>query len=170
MCAIVDANVIGELWDRGGTPAGIGFRKAVDDGRVPLVIGGTKLLRELGAESSGRPPRVRKWIQQLQVAGRLTRMPDAKIDARAAELRSGADVASHPIQSDDHHIIALAQASGARLLYSNDEPLARDFRNPRIINSPRGSVYSTKRTNDFNKQRRDLLARTDLCARDHRSR
>ena len=84
MCAIVDANVIGELWDRGGTPAGIGFRRAVEDGRVPLVIGGTQLLQELKAAMSGRSSRMRVWIQQLQNAGRLTRIRDAEVDTRAA--------------------------------------------------------------------------------------
>ena len=170
MCAIVDANVIGELWDRGGTPAGMGFRKAVDDGRVPLVIGGTQLRRELTAATPGRPSRMRVWIRQLQIAGRLTRIPDAEVDTRAVELKSETSLISPLIQSDDHHIIALAQTSGARLLYSNDKPLTADFRNRWIIKSPRGSVYSTELTNDFNKKRRDLLARTDLCARSRISR
>ena len=43
--------------------------------------------------------------------------------------------------SDDPHVIALAQESGARLLCSLDEALHTDFTNPRLINAPRGHVY-----------------------------
>lgn len=48
MCAIIDAaNVGSELWDTSGTAAGQGFRRAIEDGRVPLVIGGRKLAKEI---------------------------------------------------------------------------------------------------------------------------
>lgn len=66
-------------------------------------------------------------------------------------------------QSDDTHIIALAQISGARLLFSNDKALHQDFKNKELINNPRGKVYSTLRGSDFRASHKNLLARRDLC-------
>ena len=43
------------------------------------------------------------------------------------------------------HVLALAQVSGARLLYSNDQTLQRDFKNSKLIKNPRGNVYTTLR-------------------------
>ena len=162
MCAVVDKNIFHELWDRGGNAAGQGFRKVIEDGGIPLAFGGTKIKREIAPP--GKSSRMKAWIQQLQSAGRLNRVPDHDVDRRAQQLASGVTTASSQIRSNDHHIIALAQVSGARLLYTNDKLLTGDYRNPLIIASPRGRVYSTNENRDFNKQRRDLLARTDLCA------
>ena len=45
-------------------------------------------------------------------------------------------------KSNDLHVIALARISGARLLYSDDKKLRKDFKNKHLVNSPRGKVYS----------------------------
>ena len=47
-------------------------------------------------------------------------------------------------QSNDDHILALARASGARLLFSRDADLAQDFKNRIFLNEPRGSVYKKR--------------------------
>ena len=51
-------------------------------------------------------------------------------------------------RSDDEHVLALAGVSGARLLFTNDPALEKDFKNRRIINSGkgRGRVYTTRPT------------------------
>ncbi len=46
--------------------------------------------------------------------------------------------------SDDVHVLALALASGARVLYSGDKNLHKDFKNSAIIPNPPGKVYSSK--------------------------
>ena len=51
-------------------------------------------------------------------------------------------------QSNDLHVLALAQVSGARLLYSNDLSLHQDFGNRDLISRPRGKIYSTPRLSD----------------------
>ena len=163
MCAIVDKNVFHELWEQGGTPAGQGFRRVIESGRIPLAFGGTMLRHEVA--TPGKSSRMKAWIQQLQSAGRLVRVADDEVDQRTQDLSSGDTATSSFVRSDDPHIIALADISHARLLYTNDKDLTDDFRDPRIIKSPRGHVYSTNETSEFNKRRRDLLARTDLCAR-----
>ncbi|MYH42126.1 MAG: hypothetical protein F4017_01170 [Acidimicrobiaceae bacterium] len=60
-------------------------------------------------------------------------------------------------RSDDHHVIALAQISGARLLFSNDKDLHKDFKNRQLIDQPTGTVYSTLARNDFTSHRRAQL-------------
>ena len=44
-------------------------------------------------------------------------------------------------KSNDMHIIALASVSNCRLLCSQDKALQQDFRNPQLINRPRGKIY-----------------------------
>lgn len=160
MCAIVDvANVHGELWDRTGIDAGRGFRKAVEKGQVPLVRGGSKFTKEL--IRSGQ--QMQRWFAELQRGGRLTVHSDEDVDAMEADLLARRRGAADACESDDHHIIALARATGARLLYTNDSALQADFDNKRLVDSPRGKVYSTSVTSDFSRDRRRLLAQTDLC-------
>ncbi len=83
---------------------------------------------------------------------------EAEVMTRASELQ-----AEGQCSSNDQHVIALAQVSGARLLYSNDAQLQEDFKNSRLVDSPRGKVYTTIRHSDFRPSHRDLLRRTDLC-------
>ena len=89
----------------------------------------------------------------------MTIIGETELDSRTEQVE-----ASGGYQSDDPHVLALAQASGARLLYSNDGPLQDDFRNRRLIDNPRGSVYSTQVNKQFTRVHRRLLQRRDLCA------
>ena len=164
MCAIIDNNILGELWDEGGNPAGQGFRRIVENGKIPLVLGGSKMKKEFGLDRSGNVTRLKAWIVELQRAGRLTRKSDSAVDSMARELELREESGSK-IKSNDHHVIALAVVSGARLLYSNDKELQADFGNRQVMEPPQGRVYSTALTDDFSKKRRDLLARKDLCTR-----
>lgn len=45
-------------------------------------------------------------------------------------------------KSNDIHILALAKVSGARLLYTCDGNLMGDFKDKRILDNPRGKIYS----------------------------
>ena len=62
-------------------------------------------------------------------------------------------------RSNDTHVIALAQISGARLLYSNDKDLHVDFKNKRLIDEPRGKIYSTNEDKGFHKLPREIIKR-----------
>lgn len=160
MCAIIDAaNVGSELWNDSGNEAGQAFRKAVDDGRVPLVSGGSKLNDEL----AGGSLRLRNWFAELRRSGKLTICDGASVDAREKALAARSSGTAPVCKSNDHHVIALAQESGARLLYTNDRALQDDFGNSYLINAPRGKVYSTGVTSDFSRPRRRLLNQPNLC-------
>ena len=62
-------------------------------------------------------------------------------------------------RSNDTHVIALAQISGARLLYSNDKDLYVDFKNKHLIDEPRGKIYSTNEDKNFTNSHARLLKR-----------
>lgn len=85
-----------------------------------------------------------------------------EVDTRTERLK-----AQGGYKSDDPHILALAQVSDVRLLYTNDGDLQQDFRNKRLIDNPRGRVYTTRRTKNFTTTHKGLLNRTDLCKNDH---
>lgn len=151
MCAIVDANAAHEVFgssDEQPTGAGEGFFRWLNSGKGKLVVGG-KLKEELG-----RVPKFRMWATQAQLSGRLISKEKDSIDQEAKKIKENSI-----LQSDDSHIIALAQVSGARLLFSNDRDLQKDFKNPAIINEPRGKVYSTIGNNSFTDAKKKLLDR-----------
>ena len=157
MCAIVDANVANDVFGDSPAPAGERFLNWVNRGSGRLV-GGGKLLRELERGSPG----FRQWAITGIIQGKMLMVDDDAVNTRTDELDGSGNLAS-----DDPHVIALAQLSGARLLYSNDAALQRDFRSAQLLNNPRGRVYSTdperNPTKRFTTAHRDLLNRRDLC-------
>lgn len=156
MGAILDANVAHEVFGGPNRPeAGKQFFDQINRGEGVLVAGG-KLLRELLVTS------VRKNIDEAFRSGRMKKISDQKVDTLTKDLQDREE-----FKSDDPHVLALAQASGARLLYSNDGDLQRDFGNKKFIDQPRGKVYSTKSGDGkFKESHKALLLKLkngDLC-------
>ena len=154
MCAIVDASVAFEVFGRKRTPAGMRFREWLDDGRGQLVVGG-KVLEELV-----RNRNFAHWfVEARRISGRVRQVGGARIRQRQEEL------ARHGhLQSDDGHVVALALVSGARLLYTDDARLQRDFVNPTVVD-PTGRVYTSRPDGDFRAEHRALLDAKELCVR-----
>ena len=151
MCAILDASVAAEVFRPNGPEAGVEFLNWIKDGAGRLVVGG-KLLEELNRTSA------REWARQALNAGLIRSVSARKVNTRTETLQNEGSCSS-----DDPHVIALAQVSGARLLYSNDNKLQRDFKNKTLIYGPRGKVYSTLRDQSFTNSHSRLLCRKDLC-------
>ena len=130
MCAIVDANVASEVFGPSPQPAGEKFFEWVNKGSNRLVAGG-KLLEELDRSSED----FRVWASMAIGAGKMRIASKIDVDAKTDQIQ-GEGVC----QSDDPHILALAQVSGARLLYSNDRALQQDFKDKdkELIDNPRG--------------------------------
>jgi hypothetical protein len=153
VCAIVDNNVRHEVF--GGqdtqTPAGKYFLDWLDSSRGALVIGGG-LRRELGDYR-----RFEVWFETAVQFGRARQVDDARVESETNHLLS------QSIRSDDEHVLALARVSGARLLFTNDRDLQRDFQNPEIVGGTRGRIYTTVERTGVRRSHRDLLKRTDLC-------
>ncbi len=133
---------------------------AVDHGQVPLVVGGRHREELMRSGES-----MRRWLTQLQLAGRLTSVESELVGQRTNKLTQTTEQGTPLCESNDEHIIALAQISGARLLFTNDNALTSDFKAKRLIDAPRGKVYSTSQSSEVQRSHRDLLRRTDLCRR-----
>ena len=154
MCAIIDNNVRHEVFGASDvqTEAGEYFLNWLENRNGRLVVGG-KLLEEL-SDYTG----FGTWLRRSLVRGRVIRVSDADVDRETANLQS-----RNICKSNDAHVLALARVSGARLLFTNDQDLRDDFRNPQVIGGVRGRVYTTLQRKDVRKSHRDLLNRTDLC-------
>ena len=162
MCAIVDAQVAEEVFGKRPSPAGRAFRQWLFKGPGHLVTGG-KLLKELRRGSEG----FRRWedaMNQSALAGRMTTVNEKRLREKISQLEH-----ADQHKSNDPHVLALAQISGARLLFTNDRQLGKDFGSKSLIDDPRGRVYHTrdiKTLNDnkqFSKTHKRLLSNTRLC-------
>ena len=152
MCAIIDNNCRDQVFGRGDRPeAGKKFYDWLEK-HGKLVVGG-KLREELGG--SGR---FSQWFRQAILSGSVIDIDDDLVNRRTEEL-----ITENTCKSDDQHVIALAQISNARLLYSNESNLHDDFKSPELINNPRGKIYSTKEGGDFRDSHRNLLNNRNLC-------
>ena len=151
MCAIVDVNVSYEIFGDNRPEAGERFLERLNSGTLRLIVS-RKLLAELNYRKA------QQWIQQGINAGIVQQETTSTVDEREEKLsREGGCL------SNDIHVIALAQISGARLLYSNDIDLHKDFGNKSLIDKPRGKVYSTNRNKNFTNAHERLLNNRNLC-------
>ena len=153
MCGIVDASVVHELFGSKCTEAGRKFVKWLDVGSGRLVVGG-KLLEELYKGSQG----FIVWQKRAALYGKIRFEDDDAVNAKTDQLQKAG-----LCKSNDPHVIALAHVSGARLLYSNDGSLHQDFKNKRLIDNPRGKVYSTRGDGSFQRKHDGLLKDQNLC-------
>ena len=152
MCGIVDANVANEVFGDERPPAGERFFEWLESPRGQLVVGG-ELLRELGRNRG-----FIRWLGKAIQYDRARKMADEDIEARTDALRR-----SDVCKSDDEHVLALAVESGARLLFTNDNLLMDDFRNPDIVPGPRGRIYTMGEHKDFRPAHKKLLGMKNLC-------
>lgn len=146
MCAIVDANVAPLLFRADDSGAAAAFFEWINTGTGRLVVGG-KLRTELAEVRS-----FVKWQREATLAGLIRSVSDKHVNSRADVVKN-----EGLCRSNDEHIIALAQISGARLLYSHDKNLHKDFRNRALLADPRGKVYSTLTGPELRHSHRQLL-------------
>ena len=145
MCAILDVNVRHEVLNPEKlTPAGKVFDEWINEGENRLVIGG-KITDEL----VGNSKEVLNFLKELLKNKKAKSFSAEDIETRAKKLKK-----QKQCQSNDLHIIALAQISGARLLYSEDQKLQEDFKNKNLLDQPRGKIYP----NDNNEKKSQRVA------------
>ncbi len=134
MCIIIDNNVVARvLFDANDAQFGQLHASIVLGAYPPVVmVYGGGLKREYLRNS-----RVRRALVLLDRAGRARQEPDATVDNEELVLRHTSLLAS-----DDPHILALARVARLRLLCSLDQALQQDFRNKRLIDAPRGRIYT----------------------------
>ncbi len=154
MCGILDANVLGDFFrkkpeDRSETAAE--FWKYVLSRKLKIVIAG-KLKIETDKVHAAK-----LWLQKAKSSG-IVHQEDSKTVAVEAQRLAE----SRLCKSNDFHVLALAKVSGARLLYTNDKNLIKDFGNKEIINNPKGRIYREPENGKFEKSYRKLL-RENVC-------
>lgn len=163
MCAIVDANVCGEIFGENRNEASGHFFNWLTNGQGRLVMGG-----QLKAELRHRG--LDEWLREALRAGRVFDQPAARIDEETLAIQRDGQC-----RSNDPHVLALARISGARLLYTNDYTLQADFADPGIVpGEERGRIYTTvagrrqprdQQGGRLRRTHRGLLRRRDLCPR-----
>jgi hypothetical protein len=129
MCLIIDCNSAHKVFPA-AHPDFVSLSKAIDRGDAKLVCGG-KLKQEYQ-----RMKEFWRYFVGLDRQGRTRLVSDSKVDAETLRLQE-----TGACTSDDHHIVALARVSGARLLCSDDNALCNDFKNRNLLARPRGNIY-----------------------------
>ena len=149
MCIIVDADKTGELLK---TPASSEARPLRDW----LEKGGTLVYSTGGAFKRQFPEGIRRRIAKLFRNVRLKRVSEESVREKMKTLPPKGELRSDRKKGiGDRHILALALASRAEVLYTGDADLMDDFRNKKIMGTLRGKIYSGVKT-------RELL-RPNLC-------
>ena len=149
MCAILDTNLAGEVFRPSPRVVAGQFFDWMNSPKCRLVVGG-ELRRELEQVEA-----YLAWSQQALLTGKLQQIDDNIVDERTVALTGAC-------RSDDEHIIALAQISGARVLYSEDRDLGDDFRDRDLL-EPRGRLLPLGETRNARQARQRLLSEPDLC-------
>lgn len=81
-----------------------------------------------------RHQKMNRQIREYSKRGKLTLINPEEVTSRMRKLEK-----ERKLKSNDAHIIALAQVSGATLLASEDKKLQADFKNSEFI--PGGKIY-----------------------------
>ena len=129
MCIIVDANKLGTFVnpeDENSAP----IRRWLEKGGQLVYSTGGRFATEVGQ-------RARQQLAVYARAGRAALIPHSAFADDEERLRKHV-----ALRSDDAHVLALARSSGARLLYTEDRALMDDFKDKKIVDSPRGRIYS----------------------------
>ena len=157
MCAIVDTNVISEVLG-GQTEAGIKFKDWLENRKGKLIVGGKHLEELLGDNG------FKRWFLEMRRSGVVEQIKNELIQIHQSNLDQRND-----LKSNDSHVLALAIESGARLLYTNDGDLIKDFSNKKIISGPLGKIYTTTEIKGqmergkFRQAHKKLLNNKNLC-------
>ena len=128
MCIIIDANKMGTFLSEPVSTDAAPVHRWLNRGGTVVYSTGGKFDAEIGSSAKAK-------LTDYVKAGKARFVPPARL---APHLRALTKLTT---QSNDEHMLALALASGARLLYTADQALINDFTDHRIVNEPRGKVY-----------------------------
>lgn len=130
MCIIIDANRLGTFFADPVSADATPIHRWLNRGRGAVVYStGGKFDAEIGEQARAK-------LAEYVRAGTAMLVPPARLVPHLRKLKK------LTLQSDDEHVLALARASGARLLYTGDHDLIADITNHTLINRPRGKVYT----------------------------
>ena len=142
MCIIVDADRLGIFLSDPIAEDAVPIHEWLKKGAGKLVYSTSgKFSTEVRGTS-------RRRLAEHYRAGRAVAIPAREFHNDERQLRHNSAV-----RSNDSHVLALARYSGARVLYTGDGKLIDDFKDKRLIDEPRGKIYSGRKN-------ADLLARS----------
>ena len=133
MCIIVDVNVAHKIFLTNNDADFSYLHSCIINGKpqfAKIVYGGYLTTEYL------RQDELKRMLFRLDQAGRARNVNDEQVNRETENLKN-----RRICRSDDEHIIALARVGGVRLLCTDDQRLCVDFRNYKLLNSPRGSIY-----------------------------
>ena len=130
MCIIIDANKLGSFLADPPDEDSAPVRKWLDKGGILVYSTGSIFAGEVRG-------RAKRTLTDYVRAGQAKVIPKEQFMDDEISLSTRGD-----LRSNDPHVLALARASGARLLYTGDNDLIADFKNKQFIDKPRGKVYS----------------------------
>lgn len=149
MCAILDANQFGNFKQQDN-----GDMRPVKDwlikNRGRLVYSAYGAYAKEWQDTWGEDKNLSPMMFEYRSANKLVKAERADIEQSEQVISEQVAAGKISIQSDDEHILALAYASGAKLLISSDKNLHKDFKT--II---KGKVYQ-------NHKHKNLL-KPDTC-------
>ncbi len=147
MCLIVDSCVVGLVFGdpTGRSEAATKLLEYIDNGKLRLVVGG-RLREELCGSN-----KFEKWLTVALDRGTARIVSKHKVNEAEQQIQED------KCKSNDTHVLALAIAAHARLLYTHDDALADDFKNRDLIRKPRGKVFRTEVSGRFTDDKRKLL-------------
>jgi hypothetical protein len=138
MCIIIDANVASDMFAEPPHADAVPIFDWLNRRRGKLVYGG-----QLAVELA-KVEKARRWLRAGQQAGITQYIPADRIQYEQRQV-----TALGLCKSDDPHVIALARASRARILFTRDKSLIADFKNTKLISNPKGRVYSSRNNSMF---------------------
>lgn len=142
MCVILDTNSVSEVFGQEKSVAGDTLYNWIMKGGIQLVVGKT-MLEELNNKF------FKNWYRTAISKGRVIRInkqQDYQVNIIIKNL-----IKQSKCKSNDQHIIALAQVSGARLLYTQDNDLMSDFK--KLLS---GTIYPRGDTPPLKKARQGI--------------
>ena len=131
MCIIVDASRMGDFINPKHQDSAPIRNWLQNRGRLVFSTGG-RFTEEVGKSKKYK----QKLVEYLR-SGRAELIPCERFASDEDILKN-----SNLLNSNDPHVLALARHTGTRLLYTGDFKLIQDFKNNKVINKPRGKVYS----------------------------
>ena len=149
MCVILDADAASQSFGPHATEAGKRFLEYIAGGKLLLVVGGC-----LRFELAKCNDDFRRWMARVKVHHGIFNVEDDDVEQATEELVKGG---RH--ESDDPHILALADLSGADLIFTNDKALQRDCKT--VLGDV--SVYTTNHGREKFTRRKRVQLDSSFC-------
>ena len=134
MCVVLDSNKIGDFLNHKPNMVPIHNWLKTQNGK--LVYSDHPQI-ETEIKKHAKMP---VFLKERKRTGQAKQIPSRLVNQEIAEIKQKVKKQGYKLKSNDIHIVALAKASGSKLLCSEDQKLHKDFQ--KLIDN--GSIYQYK--------------------------